>query len=153
MGTPGAPQLCAPLRLLSRTLYDMSMAKSPYMSGCWCTVLLLWRSWAAIGKPTQCRSCCRTLGRARSMPQAHCACSATEGVKRLAKLGMVAEAPGMAALDMNSAEDAIVQHTREVVDGMVICGMEVRCMQLPCQSRAVAYCRHAASLGGGALVI
>ena len=47
------------------------------------------------------------------------------GVKRLAKLGMVADAPGMSALDMNTAEDAIVQHTREVVDGMVICGMEV----------------------------
>ena len=31
----------------------------------------------------------------------------------------------MAALDMNSAEDAVVNHTREVVPGMVICGMEV----------------------------
>jgi thiamine thiazole synthase len=27
---------------------------------------------------------------------------------------------------MNSAEDAVVNHTREVVPGMVICGMEVR---------------------------
>ena len=54
------------------------------------------------------------------------------GVKRLAKLGMVADAPGMSALDMNTAEDAIVQHTREVVDGMVICGMEVQpCLLLP----------------------
>lgn len=47
------------------------------------------------------------------------------GVKRLAKLGLVKSAPGMAALDMNSAEDAVVNHTREVVPGMVICGMEV----------------------------
>jgi thiamine thiazole synthase len=47
------------------------------------------------------------------------------GVKRLAKLGLVQNAPGMAALDMNSAEDAVVNHTREVVPGMVICGMEV----------------------------
>lgn len=47
------------------------------------------------------------------------------GVKRLAKLGMVTGAPGMAALDMNSAEDAVVKHTREIVPGMVICGMEV----------------------------
>lgn len=47
------------------------------------------------------------------------------GVKRLAKLGLVNSAPGMAALDMNSAEDAVVNHTREVVPGMVICGMEV----------------------------
>ena len=31
----------------------------------------------------------------------------------------------MAALDMNSAEDAVVNNTREVVPGMVICGMEV----------------------------
>jgi hypothetical protein len=48
------------------------------------------------------------------------------GVKRLQKLGMVSAVPGMAALDMNSAEDAVVRHTREVVPGMVICGMEVR---------------------------
>ena len=33
--------------------------------------------------------------------------------------------PGMGALDMNTAEDAVVAHTREVVPGMVICGMEV----------------------------
>ena len=33
--------------------------------------------------------------------------------------------PGMAALDMNTAEDAVVSNTREVVPGMVICGMEV----------------------------
>jgi len=47
------------------------------------------------------------------------------GVKRLAKLGLVKAAPGMAALDMNSAEDAVVHHTREIIPGMVICGMEV----------------------------
>jgi thiamine thiazole synthase len=47
------------------------------------------------------------------------------GVKRLAKLGLVSGTPGMAALDMNSAEDAVVGNTREVVPGMVICGMEV----------------------------
>lgn len=47
------------------------------------------------------------------------------GVKRLAKLGMITGAPGMGALDMNTAEDAVVRHTREVVPGMVICGMEV----------------------------
>lgn len=47
------------------------------------------------------------------------------GVKRLQKLGMVTGVPGMAALDMNTAEDAVVRNTREVVPGMVICGMEV----------------------------
>ena len=51
-----------------------------------------------------------------------CVCA---GVKRLAKLGMVKDAPGMSALDMNTAEDMIVRNTREVVPGMVICGMEV----------------------------
>jgi ribulose 1,5-bisphosphate synthetase/thiazole synthase len=43
-------------------------------------------------------------------------------VKRLAKLGMVPEIPGMAALDMNAAEDRIVGNTREVVPGMVLAG-------------------------------
>ena len=47
------------------------------------------------------------------------------GVKRLAKMGMVEDAPGMSALDMNTAEDMIVRNTREVVPGMIICGMEV----------------------------
>jgi len=46
-------------------------------------------------------------------------------VKRLSKLGMVPDVPGMAALDMNSAEDRIVNNTREVVPGMVLCGMEL----------------------------
>ena len=53
------------------------------------------------------------------------------GVKRLQKLGMVSAVPGMSALDMNSAEDAVVNHTREVVPGMVICGMEARPLALP----------------------
>lgn len=48
------------------------------------------------------------------------------GVKRLAKLGMLQRpASGMGALDMVAAEDAIVDRTREVVPGMVVCGMEV----------------------------
>lgn len=38
---------------------------------------------------------------------------------------MVENAPGMSALDMNSAEDMVVRNTREVVPGMIICGMEV----------------------------
>lgn len=33
--------------------------------------------------------------------------------------------PGMGALDMNLAEDAIVDGTSEVVPGMIFCGMEV----------------------------
>lgn len=48
------------------------------------------------------------------------------GVKRLAKLGLLEKSlPGMGALDMNSAEDQVVNHTREVFPGMVVCGMEV----------------------------
>jgi cysteine-dependent adenosine diphosphate thiazole synthase len=38
---------------------------------------------------------------------------------------MAPEHPGMGALDMNAAEDAIVQGTQEVVPGMIFCGMEV----------------------------
>ena len=38
---------------------------------------------------------------------------------------MVPEIPGMAALDMNAAEDRIVGNTREVVPGMVLAGMEL----------------------------
>jgi cysteine-dependent adenosine diphosphate thiazole synthase len=49
----------------------------------------------------------------------------TAGVKRLSALGMVPHVPGMYALDMNSAEDKIVNNTREVVPGMVLCGMEL----------------------------
>lgn len=47
------------------------------------------------------------------------------GVKRLEKLGLVEPLPGMGALDMNAAEDAIVHATREVVPGCVVAGMEV----------------------------
>eukprot|EP00607_Mallomonas_marina_P007219 CAMPEP_0182416736 /NCGR_PEP_ID=MMETSP1167-20130531/1096_1 /TAXON_ID=2988 /ORGANISM="Mallomonas Sp, Strain CCMP3275" /LENGTH=268 /DNA_ID=CAMNT_0024589763 /DNA_START=173 /DNA_END=979 /DNA_ORIENTATION=+ len=47
------------------------------------------------------------------------------GVKRLQSLGLVSTLPGMGALDMNSAEDAIVHSTREVVPGMILAGMEV----------------------------
>jgi len=48
------------------------------------------------------------------------------GVKRLARLGMINRAiGGMGALDMNTAEDAIVDRTREVVSGFVVAGMEV----------------------------
>eukprot|EP00245_Coleochaete_scutata_P006836 TRINITY_DN21627_c0_g1_i1.p1 TRINITY_DN21627_c0_g1~~TRINITY_DN21627_c0_g1_i1.p1 ORF type:complete len:367 (+),score=99.55 TRINITY_DN21627_c0_g1_i1:168-1268(+) len=47
------------------------------------------------------------------------------GVKRLKSIGMVDNIPGMRALDMNSAEDAVVRFTREVVPGMIVTGMEV----------------------------
>ncbi|MCD7450959.1 triosephosphate isomerase [Datura stramonium] len=38
---------------------------------------------------------------------------------------MINSVPGMKALDMNAAEDAIVRLTREVVPGMIVTGMEV----------------------------
>lgn len=47
------------------------------------------------------------------------------GVKRLRSVGMIESVPGMKCLDMNAAEDAIVRHTREVVPGMIVTGMEV----------------------------
>jgi len=47
------------------------------------------------------------------------------GVKRLQDIGMIQAVPGMKALDMNTAEDAIVRLTREVVPGMIVTGMEV----------------------------
>ncbi|GAU46185.1 hypothetical protein TSUD_93720 [Trifolium subterraneum] len=47
------------------------------------------------------------------------------GVKRLKSIGLIDTVPGMKALDMNTAEDAIVRHTREVVPGMIVTGMEV----------------------------
>jgi thiamine thiazole synthase len=47
------------------------------------------------------------------------------GVKRLQELGLVDKVPGMFALDMNKAEDAVVANTREVYPGMIITGMEV----------------------------
>jgi len=46
-------------------------------------------------------------------------------VKRLASLGMVPAVPGMGALDMNSAENKIVNNTREIVPGIVLAGMEL----------------------------
>ncbi|KAF5827323.1 Thi4 family-domain-containing protein [Dunaliella salina] len=46
-------------------------------------------------------------------------------VKRLAAMGMVPEIPGMGALDMNTAENRIVENTREIVPGMVLAGMEL----------------------------
>jgi len=47
------------------------------------------------------------------------------GVKRLKSVGMIDKVPGMKALDMNTAEDAIVRLTREIVPGMIVTGMEV----------------------------
>lgn len=47
------------------------------------------------------------------------------GVKRLKSIGLIDSVPGMKALDMNTAEDAIVRFTREVVPGMIVTGMEV----------------------------
>ncbi|KAI3466591.1 hypothetical protein Pfo_023254 [Paulownia fortunei] len=47
------------------------------------------------------------------------------GVKRLKSIGMIDSVPGMKALDMNAAEDAIVRLTREIVAGMIVTGMEV----------------------------
>lgn len=47
------------------------------------------------------------------------------GVKRLRSIGMIESVPGMKALDMNTAEDAIVDLTREIVPGMIVTGMEV----------------------------
>ena len=47
------------------------------------------------------------------------------GVKRLRSIGMIESVPGMKALDMNAAEDAIVRLTREIVPGMIVTGMEV----------------------------
>jgi cysteine-dependent adenosine diphosphate thiazole synthase len=45
--------------------------------------------------------------------------------KRLASTGMVEKLGGMRGLDMNTAEDAIVKGTREVVKGLVMGGMEL----------------------------
>lgn len=47
------------------------------------------------------------------------------GVKRLKSVGMIDKVPGMKALDMNAAEDAMVRLTREIVPGMIVAGMEV----------------------------
>jgi len=47
------------------------------------------------------------------------------GVRRIAELGLIDPIPGMKALDMNASEDAIVHHTREIIPGMIVTGMEV----------------------------
>lgn len=48
------------------------------------------------------------------------------GISRLTDIGMQPAHPGMGALDMNAAEDAVVGGTSEVVPGCIFCGMEVR---------------------------
>jgi len=47
------------------------------------------------------------------------------GVKRLKSIRMIEEVPGMKVLDMNTAEDANVWLTREIVPGMIVTIMEV----------------------------
>eukprot|EP00304_Pavlova_gyrans_P016188 CAMPEP_0206034976 /NCGR_PEP_ID=MMETSP1466-20131121/1740_1 /ASSEMBLY_ACC=CAM_ASM_001126 /TAXON_ID=44452 /ORGANISM="Pavlova gyrans, Strain CCMP608" /LENGTH=308 /DNA_ID=CAMNT_0053409305 /DNA_START=64 /DNA_END=990 /DNA_ORIENTATION=- len=47
------------------------------------------------------------------------------GVKRLQQVGLIKELPGMRCLDMNTAEDAIVELTQEIAPGMIVTGMEV----------------------------
>jgi thiamine thiazole synthase len=47
------------------------------------------------------------------------------GVKRLRDVGMVSHCPGMKTLDMSTAEDEVVEHTKEIVPGMIVTGMEV----------------------------
>jgi len=47
------------------------------------------------------------------------------GVKRVKSIGMIDSVPGMKALDMNAAEDAIERLPRETVPGMIVTGMEV----------------------------
>ncbi|KAF2193241.1 Thi4-domain-containing protein [Zopfia rhizophila CBS 207.26] len=46
-------------------------------------------------------------------------------VKRLVSMQQLEKLGGMRGLDMNSAEDAIVKRTREVVKGLVVGGMEL----------------------------
>ena len=74
----------------------------------------------------------------RIIPRPDCSWVFGAGVKRLARLGMVDNAPGMSALDMNTAEDMIVRNTREVVPGMIICGMEVSILSVVITLIAVA---------------
>lgn len=45
--------------------------------------------------------------------------------KRLVEMQSLEKLGGMRGLDMNSAEDAIVKGTREVVPGMIVGGMEL----------------------------
>ncbi|KAF2834699.1 thiazole biosynthesis enzyme [Patellaria atrata CBS 101060] len=46
-------------------------------------------------------------------------------VKRLVSMGATEKLAGMRGLDMNSAEDAIVKGTREIVPGLIVGGMEL----------------------------
>lgn len=46
-------------------------------------------------------------------------------VKRAVDMKVVEKLGGMRGLDMNTAEDAIVKRTREVVPGLVVGGMEL----------------------------
>jgi cysteine-dependent adenosine diphosphate thiazole synthase len=45
--------------------------------------------------------------------------------KRLVSMGLLKELGNMRGLDMNRAEPAIVNNTREVVPGLVMTGMEL----------------------------
>jgi thiamine thiazole synthase len=46
-------------------------------------------------------------------------------VKRLVSMQQLEKLGGMRGLDMNSAEDAIVKKTREVISGLIVGGMEL----------------------------
>ena len=46
-------------------------------------------------------------------------------VKRLVSMKQLEQLGGMRGLDMQSAEDAIVKNTREVVPGLIVGGMEL----------------------------
>jgi len=46
-------------------------------------------------------------------------------VKRLVQMQQIGKLGGMRGLDMNTAEDAIVRGTREVVEGLIVGGMEL----------------------------
>jgi len=46
-------------------------------------------------------------------------------VKRLVSMQQIEKLGGMRGLDMNTAEDAIVKRTREVVPGLIVGGMEI----------------------------
>jgi len=46
-------------------------------------------------------------------------------VKRLVSMQVTGALGGMRGLDMNTAEDAIVKGTRELVPGMIVGGMEL----------------------------
>ena len=46
-------------------------------------------------------------------------------VKRLVSMQQISQLGGMRGLDMNTAEDAIVKRTREIVPGLIVGGMEL----------------------------